>query len=158
MIIPRSLYRLQFNQEFTFKAAEKIVPYLRELGISDIYASPVFKARKGSMHGYDVANPLQLNPDLGTRADFDALMNAVASSGIGWLQDIVPNHMAFDSRNTLLMDLLENGPDVLPLHYFDIDWNHPYESIRGKLLAPLLGDVYCECLEKGEISLVFNKD
>ena len=156
MRIPRSLYRLQFNHEFTFKGAEKIISYLHELGISDIYASPVFNARKGSMHGYDVADPLQLNPDLGTRADFDSLVSVVASAGLGWLQDIVPNHMAFDSRNILLMDLLENGPDVLPLHYFDIEWNHPYESIRGKLLAPLLGDVYCGCLERGEISLVYD--
>ncbi len=158
MKIPLSLYRLQFNEKFTFKDAQDIISYLFELGISDVYASPIFKTKKGSMHGYDVADPLKLNPDIGTRTDFENLMNSVASFGLGWLQDIVPNHMAFDSRNILLMDLLENGPDVLPLHYFDIEWNHSYESIRGRLLAPLLGDVYSQCLERGEISLRYDRN
>lgn len=158
MKIPRSIYRLQLNSNFTFKNAEDVIPYLYELGISDVYASPIFKTKKGSLHGYDVADPLKLNPEIGTRAEFEKLIQTCSLYGLGWIQDIVPNHMAFDSRNTLLMDLLENGPDVLPLHYFDIEWNHPYESIRGKLLAPLLGDVYSNCLEQGEIKLIYDKD
>ncbi|NLG18495.1 MAG: malto-oligosyltrehalose synthase [Fibrobacter sp.] len=157
MDIPISTYRLQFNPSFTFKDASSIIPYLKELGISHIYASPIFKARKGSQHGYDIADPRLLNEKIGDRADFDRLTEQVAQAGLGWIQDIVPNHMAFDSGNHLLMDLFENGPDFLPLQYFDIDWNHTYESLRGRLLAPILGGVYGECLERGEIKLTYDQ-
>ena len=65
--IPRASYRLQFNHQFTFNDAARIVPYLARLGISHVYASPILKARPGSMHGYDVVDHSQLNPELGTR-------------------------------------------------------------------------------------------
>lgn len=158
MEIPLSTYRLQFSPSFTFKDALAVIPYLKELGISHIYASPIFKARKGSMHGYDIADPRFLNNEIGDRDEFDLLTEQVARAGMGWIQDIVPNHMAFDSGNKLLMDLFENGPAFLPLHYFDIDWNHPYESLRGRLLAPILGDIYGECLERGEIKLTYDQN
>jgi (1->4)-alpha-D-glucan 1-alpha-D-glucosylmutase len=45
---------LQFNRDFTFADAVGIVDYLAALGVSDVYASPVFEARPGSLHGYDV--------------------------------------------------------------------------------------------------------
>jgi (1->4)-alpha-D-glucan 1-alpha-D-glucosylmutase len=105
MRIPVSTYRLQFNPEFDFKKAREVVPYLIELGITDIYASPVFKAKKGSPHGYDVVDMNQLNPDLGPKKDFDRLIADVKRSDIGWIQDIVPNHMAFDGENQMLMDV-----------------------------------------------------
>ena len=62
MRIPRATYRLQFTPAFGFAAAKEIVPYLHRLGISDIYASPIFQARKGSTHGYDIVDPTELNP------------------------------------------------------------------------------------------------
>ena len=158
MVIPRSTYRLQFNPEFTFYDAQKIVPYLSRLGISHIYSSPIFKARKGSTHGYDIADPGQISDELGGRTEFEALSELVLQNKMGWIQDIVPNHMAFDSSNRLLMHLLENGPDFLKYQYFDIEWNHQYEAVRGKLLAPLLGDIYSECLERGEITLHYDRD
>jgi (1->4)-alpha-D-glucan 1-alpha-D-glucosylmutase len=67
MGIPLATYRIQFNPAFGFQAAKRIVPYLAELGISDLYASPVFKARRGSLHGYDIVDPTRLNPELGNR-------------------------------------------------------------------------------------------
>ena len=133
------------------------MPYLAELGISDLYASPIFKARAGSSHGYDVVDPTQLNPELGTRKDFDALVSAVKQQQMGWLQDIVPNHMAYDSQNLWLMDVLENGSDSDSFDYFDIDWNHTYEDIRERVLAPLLGNLYSDCLENGEIKLAYDE-
>ncbi|MGC1201020.1 MAG: hypothetical protein WA879_05675, partial [Candidatus Acidiferrales bacterium] len=61
MRIPTATYRLQFNLHFRFTDAAALVPYLHSLGISHVYASPRFKARKGSSHGYDVADPMQIN-------------------------------------------------------------------------------------------------
>ncbi|MFE4106715.1 malto-oligosyltrehalose synthase [Almyronema epifaneia] len=157
MRIPTATYRLQFCPDFTFADAQKIVPYLKELGISDIYASPIFKARSGSPHGYDVVDPTQLNPDLGTEANFESLVEALHQQQMGWVQDIVPNHMAYDSQNHFLMDVMEHGSQSEYFHYFDIDWEHPYEDIRGKILAPLLGDFYGRCLEAGQIQLAYEE-
>lgn len=156
MRIPVATYRLQFNQQFTFRQAQAIIPYLAELGISDIYASPIFKARSGSMHGYDIVDPNQINPELGGIEALKELIPFLKEQNIGWVQDIVPNHMAFDSQNQMLIDLLENGKDSQYLDFFDIEWNHPYEGIKGRLLTPFLGSFYGDCLERGELTLNYD--
>ncbi|MFP4162808.1 MAG: malto-oligosyltrehalose synthase [Chitinispirillaceae bacterium] len=158
MNLPVSTYRIQLNSDFTFEDAGDILDYLSRLGITHIYASPVFRARKGSTHGYDMVNPQQLNPEIGSRIEFDHLMDAVKQNGLGWIQDIVPNHMAIDSGNVFLMELLENGPGSPLYTYFDIEWNHPYEALRNKLLVPILGDIYGDCLERQEIQLSYDRD
>lgn len=157
MHLPLATYRLQFNPQFTFKHAKAIVPYLAELGVPYLYASPIFKARSGSTHGYDVADPTQLNPELGGEDQFEDLFAKLQEHQIKWLQDIVPNHMAFDSQNQMLMDVLENGSDSQYKNYFDIQWDHPYEGIRGKVLAPFLGKFYGDCLESGELQLQYDE-
>lgn len=158
MGIPLATYRIQFNPAFGFQAAKEIVPYLAELGISDLYASPVLKARRGSLHGYDIVDPTHLNPQLGTEADFEALSRELKAHDMRWLQDIVPNHMAFDPENEMLMDVLENGESSEFFHFFDVNWVHPYPSIRGRLLAPLLGRFYGDALEQGEIRIRYGAD
>ncbi len=157
MRIPTATYRIQFHQDFTFISAQAIVDYLAELGISDLYASPIFKARAGSTHGYDVVNPTQINPEIGTTEQFDCLVSALQQRQMGWLQDIVPNHMAYDSENQFLMDVLENGSDSDAFNFFDIEWNHPHPAFKGRVLAPFLGSFYGECLEKGEIQLAYSE-
>jgi (1->4)-alpha-D-glucan 1-alpha-D-glucosylmutase len=157
MRIPAATYRLQFTPEFTFERAEKLLPYLRNLGLSDIYASPIFRARPGSRHGYDVVDPAALNPDIGPPEAFDRLAKKTKETGLGWLQDIVPNHMAFDAANPYLADILENGPASIHFEHFDIDWEHYYESIRGKVLAPFLGSFFGLALEAGELTLRFDQ-
>jgi (1->4)-alpha-D-glucan 1-alpha-D-glucosylmutase len=156
--VPLSTYRLQFTAEFGFRDATGIIEYLRELGVSDIYASPIFQARSGSTHGYDVVDPNRLNPELGSEQDFTALHAEVQRCGLGWLQDIVPNHMAYDGANWMLMDVLENGRASRFAESFDIEWNHPYESLKEKVLAPFLGAFYGECLESGQIQLGYAQD
>jgi (1->4)-alpha-D-glucan 1-alpha-D-glucosylmutase len=157
MKIPLATYRIQFTPDFGFQSARVIVPYLTELGISDLYASPIFTARKGSTHGYDVADPNQINPELGGKKQFEQLVQDLKQRSMGWLQDIVPNHMAFDSQNHMLVDVLENGPDSRYQDFFDIDWNHPYGGIRGRVLAPFLGKFYGDCLESGELQLHYDQ-
>ena len=158
MRIPVATYRLQFHADFGFNKAKEIADYLDQLGISDIYASPIFKARSGSQHGYDVVDQNQINPELGGRTDFDTLIEDLQERGMAWLQDIVPNHMAYDGENHYLMDVLEHGPESQYIDYFDIEWEHSYNDIQGKVLAPMLGDFYDRCLERGEIQLSYGAD
>lgn len=154
--IPSAVYRLQFTPEFPFSAALPVVRYLAELGVSDLYASPVFQARPGSRHGYDIIDPNAINPELGGMGDFVALLGKVKEAGLFWLQDIVPNHLAFDGENRMIRGILEQGPDSSFCRCFDIDWEHPSPILHGKLLVPFLGGFYSECLEAGEIKLVYD--
>src|SRR5438128_1753202 len=109
--IPTATYRLQFHAGFTFHDACQLVPYLHELGVSDVYASPYLKARTGSAHGYDVANPNSLNPEIGTEEDYRAFVDELARHGMGQVLDTVPNHMGIgDVKNVWWQDVLENGP------------------------------------------------
>jgi (1->4)-alpha-D-glucan 1-alpha-D-glucosylmutase len=156
MDIPSATYRLQLNSNFPFKKVKEIMSYLLELGISHVYASPIFKARKGSLHGYDIVDPRQINHELGTREEFEELTAQLKDHGLGWLQDIVPNHMAFDAENEMLMDVLENGPRSPFFKYFDIAWDHPYTSMKGRLLAPFLGKFHGEAIEEGEIRIRYD--
>ncbi len=156
MRTPSSTYRLQLNPGFDFQAARKIIPYLAELGITAIYASPVFKARKGSTHGYDVTDPNRINPEIGTIEDFNALVDEAHKQGMQWIQDFVPNHMAYDSRSPILMDVFEKGTASPYFTFFDIVWDHLRENLRGKVIAPFLGKPYGETLESGELSLRYD--
>ncbi|MGF1478738.1 MAG: malto-oligosyltrehalose synthase [Cyanophyceae cyanobacterium] len=158
MRIPTATYRLQFHSGFNFEAAKNVVSYLAELGISDLYASPIFKAKAGSTHGYDVVDPTELNPELGSQKTFDELNSKLQHHDMGWLQDIVPNHMAYNSQNKFLMDVLEHGTDSEYFDFFDIAWNQPYEDMQGRVLTPLLGNFYGESLENGEIQLSYDQD
>ena len=120
--IPTATYRLQFNKRFRFEDARDLVPYLQQLGISDLYASPIFKARRGSSHGYDVTDPTRLNPELGTETDFEALVRELRNHKMGLLLDIVPNHMAASTENPWWMDFLDKGKESHYAGFFDSDW------------------------------------
>lgn len=154
--IPLATYRLQFNKDFTFVDATKILDYLSALGITDIYASPILTSRRGSGHGYDVTNPNRLDPDLGTEKDFDLFLAELDKRGMGLLLDIVPNHMAASSENPWWMDVLENGPDSAFSSYFDIDWHPPSRSLDNKILLPILGRPFGEALDSGEFKLTLS--
>ena len=152
--IPRATYRLQFNRSFTFRDAERLVPYLHALGISDGYASSYLKAVPGSLHGYDVADPTGLNPEVGTAEDYDAWVAALADRSMGHLLDIVPNHMGIaKSANPWWQDVLENGPSSRFAHYFDIDWHPVKRELENKVLLPTLGDQYGTVLESQQLQL-----
>jgi (1->4)-alpha-D-glucan 1-alpha-D-glucosylmutase len=115
-------YRIQFHKGFGFLEARSLLPYLRNLGITTLYSSPLFKARRGSLHGYSVTNPLELNPELGSKAAFDHLVIKLKAQGMGLMLDVVPNHMAMSPHNPWWMDVLENGAKSPYAVFFDIDW------------------------------------
>jgi (1->4)-alpha-D-glucan 1-alpha-D-glucosylmutase len=155
---PLTTYRLQLNLNFTFGSAAEVVPYLHELGITDLYASPYLQARPGSLHGYDISNHNHLNPELGGEADHQALVRAIREREMGHLLDIVPNHMGIgEPGNSWWMDVLENGPSSPFAPYFDIDWHPLKPELTGKVLLPVLGDQFGKILENGELRLFFDE-
>ncbi len=156
--IPAATYRLQFNREFRFNDAREIAGYLHTLGISDIYASPYFKASKGSLHGYDVLDQNSFNPEIGSKEEYGELVGALATYGMGQILDIVPNHMCIEGQgNILWMDVLENGPSAHYAGFFDINWHPLKKELDNKILIPILGDQYGTVLEKGELTLSFEE-
>ncbi|MDG5813852.1 malto-oligosyltrehalose synthase [Chitinispirillales bacterium ANBcel5] len=153
----KATYRIQFTPQFKFKDALQYLPYLKKLGITDIYASPVTRPRKGSISGYDVCDPTQVNPELGTIDEFESLLKEVKTQQMGWLQDIVPNHMAFSHENAMLMDVLEKGQHSKYHDFFDIQWDHQYDSLTGHVLAPFLNKPYGQCIIDGELKIIFEE-
>ena len=155
MNAPRATYRLQLHAGFGFSHAAAIAPYLAQLGVSHVYLSPIFKARPGSVHGYDITDHNQLNPELGTEDDFASMIDAFREQGLGRILDIVPNHMGvWGADNPLWLDVLEWGPYSQYAGWFDIDWS----AQDGKLLAPVLGAQYGEELRSGKLKLHFEED
>jgi (1->4)-alpha-D-glucan 1-alpha-D-glucosylmutase len=154
MRIPTATYRLQFHKDFGFADAKELIGYLIDLGISDVYASPIFKARGGSMHGYDVVDHSQLDGALGGADEFDKFTSALNSHGMGLILDIVPNHMGIaEPSNAWWMDVLENGPSSSYASYFDIDWRPVNPHLKNKVLLPILEDQYGIILEGGKLRL-----
>jgi (1->4)-alpha-D-glucan 1-alpha-D-glucosylmutase len=154
--VPVATYRVQFQPAFTFRDAKDLVPYLRELGVTDCYASPYLQASAGSPHGYDVSDHAALNPDLGSEMDYRAFVQALKTHDMGQIFDMVPNHMGIaGSNNAWWMDVLENGPSSPYASFFDIDWDPLKPELKNKVLLPILGDQYGKVLENRELTLVF---
>lgn len=153
--IPVSTYRIQLNQTFTFRDVAMIVPYLHDLGITDLYCSPYFTAVPGSVHGYDIVDPTRLNAEIGTEEDYRAMVDALQQHGMGQLMDVVPNHMGITRHNRWWQDVLENGPSSPYASFFDIDWNPLKSELQDKVLLPILGDQYGLVLENQELQLVY---
>ena len=154
---PRATYRVQFGPGFGFADAEALVPYLADLGISHLYASPYLKARPGSTHGYDITDHNAFNPEVGDAASFDSLAAALAHHEMGQILDFVPNHMGIGKSDTpWWLDVLEWGEESPYSDYFDIDWAPAKIELRGKVLVPSLGDHYGKVLQAGELRLAFD--
>jgi malto-oligosyltrehalose synthase/4-alpha-glucanotransferase len=147
---PTSTYRIQFHENFNLRSLDQIIPYLIELGIGTLYASPIFEAMPGSTHGYDVVNPLKINPEIGTEAELIKISKKLKAAGISWLQDIVPNHMAFHPDNAWLMDVLQKGSASDFSQFFDID----LQKGDGRLMVPFLGEDLEEAIASQKIKLV----
>lgn len=150
----RASYRVQMRAEFGFEAASARVPYLADLGVSDLYCSPVLQAVAGSSHGYDVVDHSRLSTDLGGEPGFRRLQAMLRERGLGLTVDIVPNHMAIDGRaNRWWWDVLENGPSSVYASYFDIDWPGDDGRHEPTVLVPVLGDRYGKVLDERQVSV-----
>lgn len=157
--IPIATYRLQLTGDFDFDAAAGIVPYLKALGISHLYASPFLHARAGSTHGYDIIDHTTFNPELGGEAGFERLSTALAAHDMGLILDFVPNHVGVEfADNPWWLDMLEYGRASSHAATFDVEWDMLSHRSRDGILAPILGKVYGKALEGGEIELRFDPD
>ncbi|RAI45595.1 malto-oligosyltrehalose synthase [Rhodoplanes roseus] len=156
-VVPTATYRLQLSSKLGFDAAAALVPYLKSLGVSHLYASPFLKARAGSTHGYDIVDHDALNPEFGGDEAFDRLSNALAEADIGLILDFVPNHMGGGyADNAWWLDVLEWGPRSPHAASFDIEWETlPYRP-NGGLLIPVLGKSYGEALDDGDLVLKYD--
>jgi len=156
---PLSTYRLQFNKDFHFDDARKLVPYLWQLGISCVYASPILKARAGSQHGYDIIDHSQLNPEIGTEEQLRQFVAELKKYGMGLVLDTVPNHMGVGrGDNPWWQDVLQSGRASAYADFFDIDWDPRKTELRNKVLLPILGNPYGQDLEAGNIRVSFEND
>jgi (1->4)-alpha-D-glucan 1-alpha-D-glucosylmutase len=99
----RCTYRIQLTPELGFRRVrEAVLPYVRDLGVSHLYLSPVLKARSGSLHGYDVVDPTRVSAELGGEEDLRALCSEARAAGLGTIVDVVPNHMATSEEENRL--------------------------------------------------------
>lgn len=156
---PRATYRVQLSADFSFSDAAGIVPYLARLGVSHLYASPVLAARAGSTHGYDIVDHNRLNPEFGGEEQFNTLVEALHAHDMGLIVDFVPNHMGVGySDNAWWLNVLEWGRNSPYASFFDIDWKPSENSLRGKVLIPILGSQYGAALENGELALRFDRE
>src|SRR5690349_8748435 len=131
--VPLATYRLQLQRDQGFRPATDLVPYLSRLGISHLYSSPILRARPGSTHGYDVVDPLVVNPDLGDESQFRNLVSILRRYGLGFMLDIVPNHMAASHENPYWLSVLTYGLSSPYAGWFDIDWRTPDSEMWGRV-------------------------
>jgi (1->4)-alpha-D-glucan 1-alpha-D-glucosylmutase len=134
----------------TFDRAVALVPYLARLGISHLYASPIFTATKGSTHGYDVTDVNEIDPAIGGIDGFQRLVDTLSKAGMGLILDIVPNHMAASLENAWWRGVVEWGEASPHAHYFDIDWTR-------RLTLPILGRPLEAALQAGELRLAVDR-
>lgn len=154
---PLSTYRIQFSPQFTFADAERLVPYLNRLGITWLYSSPVFRARPGSTHGYDVVDPTLINSEIGDEAAFKSLATTLHNYGMGLLLDIVPNHMATSTENPYWKSVLTYGPGSPYAQWFDINWRQAQRQMWSRVVMPILGDSLLKIIAQDEIKISWER-
>ncbi|BCU71276.1 malto-oligosyltrehalose synthase [Stygiolobus caldivivus] len=147
-----STYRVQLNKGFNFDNVIEHLDYFTELGISHLYLSPVFQARPGSTHGYDVTDHTKINPELGGEDKYRELIRKAKEKGLGIIQDIVPNHTAVHSDNWRLMDVLKNGKTSKYYQFFD------FYKEENKIRLPILEDSLDNVVSRGLIEIIKDKD
>jgi (1->4)-alpha-D-glucan 1-alpha-D-glucosylmutase len=156
-VAPLATYRLQLTKAFGFDDAAALAPYLKDLGITHLYASPFLKARPGSSHGYDIVDHDRLNPELGGEDGFARLSAALKQNDLGLILDFVPNHMGVGhADNAWWLDVLEWGQRSPYAASFDIDWEAIPHRRHPGVLAPILARPYGEVLQSGELALKYD--
>ncbi|BCU66863.1 malto-oligosyltrehalose synthase [Sulfolobales archaeon HS-7] len=147
-----STYRVQLNKGFNFDNLIEYLDYFAELGISHLYLSPVFQARPGSNHGYDITDHSKINPELGGEDKYRELIRKAKEKDLGIIQDIVPNHTAVHSDNWRLMDVLKNGKKSKYYKFFDF-----YQE-ENKIRLPILEDNLDKVISRDLIKIIKDKE
>ena len=151
---PASTYRVQLSSSFTLEDLANQVPYLADLGITDIYLSPIYAAKPGSTHGYDIIDHDTIDAERGGCDGWRKLCQALRAHDLGVILDVVPNHMAADPvHNLLWRQVLAEGPKSTASRYFDVDWQPLTGLIRDKVLLPVLEEPYGQALLEGHVRL-----
>ncbi len=143
-------YRLQLHAGFPLGAAQEVLPYLADLGVSHVYLSPCLQAVPGSRHGYDVTDPTRISVDLGGEAAWASFVECSRSHGLKILLDIVPNHMSASHHNPWWDDVLAHGRFSKFAGFFDfrIPQAEPFLAHLCSLARP-----YGDALDAGELTL-----
>ncbi len=150
----RCTYRLQLSRDFPFQAAADCAEYFASLGVSHLYCSPILQAAPGSSHGYDVVDPTRINDELGGELGFHRMVSQLRGEGLDVMIDIVPNHMAtVVPANRWWWDILKEGLSSRYAGFFDVNWDPPVPSLKGKVLLGVLSDRYGRELESGRLAL-----
>ena len=145
---------MQLSDRFTLDDLAAQVPYIARLGISHVYLSPIYTARPGSPHGYDIVDYGCINRELGGQAAWRRLTDTLRAHQIGVVLDVVPNHMAADpERNALWRQVLRDGPSSSAARFFDIDWRPLTGLVRDRVLLPILEEPYGQALMKGVVQV-----
>ncbi len=150
---PGATYRVQLTPDLGFGQVAEHLDYLADLGITDLYLSPIMQARSGSTHGYDVTDPTVVSSALGGDEGLRALASATAQRGMRLVVDIVPNHLAASEENPLWEQLLAEGMSGPAGTLFDVDWRPRLPGAEGKVILPVLGDTYGDELLAGNLTL-----
>lgn len=157
-VTPRATYRIQHTPELSFDRLVSHLDYLRDLGVSHVYLSPILQAAPKSQHGYDVVDHSRISEELGGEAGYARLCEALAARRLSQVVDLVPNHMAIGTpENRWWWDVLENGPSSRFASYFDVDWDTS-DSHDNRILVPVLGDHSGRVVEAKELRVELNPD
>ena len=152
--VPGATYRLQLHRDFPFAAAARQLPYLKRLGVTDVYLSPIWASTPGSTHGYDVTDHARVNEELGGEPGLRRLAARARDLELGLIVDFVPNHMGIaGGHNPYWEDVLMHGQASRYAHFFDIAWRPLKRALEGKVLLPVLGEQYGRVLDSGELRL-----
>jgi (1->4)-alpha-D-glucan 1-alpha-D-glucosylmutase len=150
--LPNSTYRLQMGPDLSFDEAMKRLDYYVDLGVTDLYLSPILQAGPGSTHGYDVVDHDRISDVMGGREAFERFAEAAHARDLGVIVDVVPNHMAVPTpayHNRALWSVLAEGPESPYAAWYDVDWT----SSRSRVLMPVLGGRIGDVLGAGELTV-----
>lgn len=148
--IPVSTYRLQLGPDLSFDQAAEQLDYLDDLGVTDLYLSPILQAAPGSTHGYDVVDHTKISDVMGGREGFERLAKAAHERQMGVIVDVVPNHMGVPTpiyHNKAVWSVLKYGSASPYARWFD------GTDDGDGILMPFLGARIGTVLANHEISL-----
>lgn len=148
-----STYRLQLNKRFTLADAAARADYLRRLGVSHLYLSPILAAVPESDHGYDVCDPREVSSDLGGEEALQRLFGTLTGTGQGCVIDVVPNHLSASHHNPWWWDVLRCGETSTHASKFDVNWTPTQPGHGGKIVLPVLGEHLGTVLETQKLTV-----